>query len=151
MTSRSGEPGPAAARRTPGAAAGRGPDAGGARPGRAGGAGAEAAGGRGWPGPDLGGARPGLGTAPAGPRVVRRDPDPDGVALAAAVTLGVAAGGAVAWLGRPPVGPVLLGGVAGLAVVLLVGGRRLARRRPMLAGVLVLAALAGARCRKSAR
>jgi len=86
----------------------------------------------------------GPGTGPLAVRVVRRDPDPDGVALAVAVALGVTAGGAVAWLGRPPVGPVLLGGVTGLAAVLLVGGRRLARRRPLLAGGLVLVALAGA-------
>jgi hypothetical protein len=91
------------------------------------------------PGPAAG---PGIG--PLAVRVVRRDPDPDGVALAVAVALGVTAGGAVAWLGRPPVGPVLLGGVTGLAAVLLVGGRRLARRRPLLAGGLVLVALAGA-------
>jgi competence protein ComEC len=77
-------------------------------------------------------------------RVVRRDPDPDGVALAVAVALGVSAGGAVAWLDRTPAGPVLLGGVTGLVVVLLAGGRRLGRRWPLLAGVLALTALAGA-------
>jgi competence protein ComEC len=71
-----------------------------------------------------------------------RDPDPDGVALAAAVALGVAAGGWAGWLQRPPVLPCLVAGLACLAVLLL-AVPRLGRRRPLLAGVLVLASLAG--------
>lgn len=78
--------------------------------------------------------------APA--RLVIRDPDRDGVALAVAVTLGVAAGASAGWLQRPPGLPCLAAGLAGLAVLLLVGGRRLVDRWPLLAGVLVLATLA---------
>ncbi len=73
-----------------------------------------------------------------------RDPDPDGVGLAMAVVLGVAAGASAGWLQRPPALPCLVAGLACLAVALLVGAPRRRRRRPLLAGVLVLVALGGA-------
>jgi competence protein ComEC len=71
-----------------------------------------------------------------------RDPDPDGVALAAAVALGVALGALAGPLQRPPLLPCLVVAPACLAA-LLAAAPWLGRRRPLLAGVLVLAALAG--------
>ncbi len=76
-------------------------------------------------------------------RVLVRNPDPDGVALAVAVVLGVTAGASAGWLQGPPMLPCLVGGLACLALPLL-GAPPLGRRRPLLAGVLVLVALAGA-------
>src|SRR5206468_754268 len=96
------------------------------------------------PGHRVAAGRPaGAGARGAAVRVPVRDPDPDGVALAGAVALGVAAGARAGWLQRPPTLACLLAGLACLAALLLAGGARLGRRRPLLAGVLVLAALAG--------
>ncbi len=100
------------------------------------------------PGRAVGGGWPAVGAGPAAgegapDRVLVRSPDPDGVALAVAVVLGVAAGASAGWLQRPPVLPCLVGGLACLALLLL-GAPWLGRRRPLLAGALVLVALAGA-------